>query len=605
MSKEKDIVDRPKISIVVLDGSKVLSEKSSVEPLRYALRQVVKAEDQVIVLVIYNMRDLTDSPVLTSCCIGTDGRSHHEPRSDRERYIRILREEISQETEGYMRIFRPFYKECKNNRVKFMVKIVVGSTLEAIIQEEKNNTGATAVVIGRSFARENRSWVAPKHISVSLHDDDEEVVWFTCHHHQTDDPESSRTQTEVYSTQRISRLKIKTLSHDEQKLIYCSLPNFEGIYQPSSSSSSIESTNESSQETGDFETLQETEATTSLSHEHGFFVELSWEVISDITDRFTNIIHVDPNDAFKMYGAYLEDRCTAVFIKRYVGTEYRYVLEAEKKAALTMYHKNIVGLLGFHQNENAMALIFPFSSRGALLDRFLNETTLSIYTNIRISSLITPIVTSCKFSKIRSYLTYIKGSWTKELKFTFPSKMNIAIGVAQGLRYMHEQCPRGPIVHGDLRACNILLGHNLQPQITGFGQAKWLQMDQSSPTPRNSCGHKHPSDPNSLELIKSDTLAFGILLLRLFSIRSAPRDDKSFLTWARPLLAQRAYHILYDETEYDDIHGLLVVTSVAARCISTRSKSRPCMSKVISFLKGEVCCAEQTFPSTESSPNTA
>ncbi|PWA67604.1 putative receptor-like serine/threonine-protein kinase [Artemisia annua] len=548
---------------------KVFSEKSSVEPLRYALRQVVKAEDHVIVLVIYNMRDLPDSPVITSCCIGTDGRNHHEP-SDRERYIKIVREEISQETEGYMRIFRPFYKECKNNRVRFTVKIVVGSTIEAIIMEEKNNTGATGVIIGRSFARENGSWVPPKHCSLSLHGDDEEVLWYTCNHHQRDDPESSRTQTEFYSTQRMSRLKKKSLSRDEQKLIYCTLPNFEGIYQPySSSSSSIESTNESSRETEVFESLKETRVTTSLSHEHGIFVELSWEVISDITDRFMNIIPFDSNDAFQMYGAYLEDRSCAVFIKRYIGTEYRYVLEAEKRAALTMYHKNIVGLLGFHQNENAMALVFPFSSRGALLDRFLN------------------------------------GSWTKELKIPFPSKMNIVIGVAQGLRYMHEQCPRGPIVHGDLRPCNIILGHNLQPQITSFGQAKWLQIDQSSPAPRNSCGHKHPSDPNSLELIKSDILAFGILLLRLFSIRSAPRDDKSFLTWARPLLAQRAYHILYDESEYDDVHGLLVVTSVAARCISTRSKSRPCMSKVLSFLKGEVCCAEQTFPSTESSPNIA
>lgn len=43
--------------------------------------------------------------------------------------------------------------------------------------------------------------------------------------------------------------------------------------------------------------------------------------------------------------------------------------------------------------------------------------------------------------------------------------MKIAIGIAQGLRYMHEQCPRGPIVHGDLRACNVLLGHNLEPQV--------------------------------------------------------------------------------------------------------------------------------------------
>ena len=62
-------------------------------------------------------------------------------------------------------------------------------------------------------------------------------------------------------------------------------------------------------------------------------------------------------------------------------------------------------------------------------------------------------------------LVFGVGFWTKELEVPFPGKMDIAIGIAQGLRYMHEQCPRGPIVHGNLRPCNILLGHNLQPQV--------------------------------------------------------------------------------------------------------------------------------------------
>lgn len=106
-------------SIVVLDGSKVLRDKGGVEPLRYALRLVVKPDDQVVVLVIFNTGDLAPSPVITSCCIGTDGRNHHHP-SERERSIRILREEISEGTERYMKIFRPFYLECKSIGVSFM-----------------------------------------------------------------------------------------------------------------------------------------------------------------------------------------------------------------------------------------------------------------------------------------------------------------------------------------------------------------------------------------------------------------------------------------------------------------------------------------------------
>nr|XP_043639527.1 cysteine-rich receptor-like protein kinase 45 [Erigeron canadensis] len=568
MSRDK-VKNRAEITIVVLDGTNVLREKSGVEPLRYALNKVMKPDDEVVVLVIFSTSDMIySSPVVTSCCISKDGRDHHQQPSERERYIRILREEISQGTEHYMKVFRPFYKECKSKRVKFMVKIVVGSTLDAIVTEERYNIGASLVVIGRNFAKENAPWVTRKNNKL-LHMDDVKVLTYTCMPQNDVISGSSSVQETVYITQSISRFKRKTVSHDE-KLVYCTLPNFEGIYQPSTSSSSIETNyHESSQEFEGYEIVEETTIATSSStnYELGFFDELSWEVITEITEQFSNIIPIDSFEAFQMYRGFFQDQRSAVFVKRYAGINYGYVLEAEKKAASTMYHKNILGLLAFHKNEAALALVFPDVSRGAFMDRFLN------------------------------------GFWTRELKISFQVKMNIAIGIAQGLRYMHEQCPRGAVVHGDLRPCNILLGNNLEPQITGFGKAKWLQLDQSSPT-RNSCGHKHPSDMKSLNLIKSDILAFGILLLRLFCNRSAPRDDKYFVRWARPLLAQRAYHVLYDELEYD-VHGLCVVTSAAARCVSTNMKSRPCMSKVLSYLKGEVSCAEQTFPSTESSPNTA
>ncbi|XP_023733133.1 uncharacterized protein LOC111880951 [Lactuca sativa] len=468
--------DRTKIFIVVLDGPKVLREKSGVAPLSYTLRQVVQPDDEVVVLVIFNSGDLTQTPVISSCCIRTEGRNH-QPNNKRDIFITKLREEISQGTEGYMRIFRPFHRECKNIGVKFEAKIVIGPTLTAIISEEKLNTGATSVVIGS---------------------EDEEMILYTCN----PSGESSGVKNEGYRDQKPSKYKKKQSSNNEVKPIYHILPNFEGIYQPSSSSSSIGSTSEPQQETEDFEKFKDhfVEISNIASSSRGleFLVELSWEVISEITDRFKNIINVSSNEAFQVYSGYFEDRSSAVFVKRFVGTHFNYVLEAEKKAALSMYHKNIVRLLGFHQNENAMALVFPYASRGLLMDRFLN------------------------------------GFWTKELEIHFADKMKIAIGIAQGLRYMHEQCPRGPIVHGDLRACNVLLGHNLEPQ-------------------------------------------------------------------ARPLLAQRAYHILYDESEHD-FHGLLVVTTAAIRCISTRWNSSPCMSQVLSLLKGDISCAEQTFPSTESSP---
>jgi serine/threonine protein kinase len=46
------------------------------------------------------------------------------------------------------------------------------------------------------------------------------------------------------------------------------------------------------------------------------------------------------------------------------------------------------------------------------------------------------------------------------------SRLKIAIGVARGLRYLHEDCRVGCIVHRDIRPKNILLTHDFEPLVT-------------------------------------------------------------------------------------------------------------------------------------------
>lgn len=52
-----------------------------------------------------------------------------------------------------------------------------------------------------------------------------------------------------------------------------------------------------------------------------------------------------------------------------------------------------------------------------------------------------------------------------KLKLNFQQKLKIAIGIAQGIRYMHEECPGGPVAHGQLQLSNILLRYDLEPLV--------------------------------------------------------------------------------------------------------------------------------------------
>ena len=53
----------------------------------------------------------------------------------------------------------------------------------------------------------------------------------------------------------------------------------------------------------------------------------------------------------------------------------------------------------------------------------------------------------------------------KRTALDWNSRLKIAIGAARGLRYLHEDCRVGCIVHRDLRPKNILLTHDFEPMV--------------------------------------------------------------------------------------------------------------------------------------------
>jgi serine/threonine protein kinase len=49
----------------------------------------------------------------------------------------------------------------------------------------------------------------------------------------------------------------------------------------------------------------------------------------------------------------------------------------------------------------------------------------------------------------------------------WPLRYKIAIGVARGLQYLHMFC-RHRIIHRDIKASNVLLGDDFEPQVNPF-----------------------------------------------------------------------------------------------------------------------------------------
>ncbi|KAL8089408.1 receptor-like cytosolic serine/threonine-protein kinase RBK2 [Apium graveolens] len=172
-------------------------------------------------------------------------------------------------------------------------------------------------------------------------------------------------------------------------------------------------------------------------------------------------------------------------------------------------------------------------------------------------------------------------------------RYKIAMGTAEGIVYLHEGGQRR-IIHRDIKAANILLTKDFEPQICDFGLAKWLPEHWTHHTVlsfEGTFGYLAPEFlMHGIVDEKTDVFAFGVLLLELISGRRAlDYSQQSLVMWAKPLLKKNNIRELVDPSLLDDYNPLqmnLMVLS-AFLCVQQSSIRRPQMNQVLQILKGD------------------
>ncbi|XP_065630722.1 G-type lectin S-receptor-like serine/threonine-protein kinase At5g35370 [Quercus suber] len=109
-------------------------------------------------------------------------------------------------------------------------------------------------------------------------------------------------------------------------------------------------------------------------------------------------------------------------------------------------------------------------------------------------------------------------------------RLEIAIGTARGLAYLHSECEHR-IIHCDVKPENILLNDNLQVKISDFGLSKLLNPEQSFlfTTMRGTRGYLAPEWIMSSTISdKADVYSYGLVLLEI--VRG--RKNCSIQTWS-------------------------------------------------------------------------
>ncbi|XP_022642176.1 PTI1-like tyrosine-protein kinase At3g15890 isoform X2 [Vigna radiata var. radiata] len=175
-------------------------------------------------------------------------------------------------------------------------------------------------------------------------------------------------------------------------------------------------------------------------------------------------------------------------------------------------------------------------------------------------------------------------------------RMNIAIGSAEGIAYLHQQAtPR--IIHRDIKSSNVLLDSDFKARVADFGFAKLIP-DGATHVTTKVMGTRGYLAPEYAMLGKAkascDVYSFGVLLLELASGRRPAKMlnstvRRSIVDWALPLVCEKKFSEIADPRLNGNYveEELKRVVLVALMCAQDLPEKRPTMLDVVELLRGE------------------
>ncbi|XP_057533609.1 probable serine/threonine-protein kinase At1g01540 [Amaranthus tricolor] len=179
---------------------------------------------------------------------------------------------------------------------------------------------------------------------------------------------------------------------------------------------------------------------------------------------------------------------------------------------------------------------------------------------------------------------------------TWEIRMNIILGTAKGLAYLHEGL-EPKVVHRDIKSSNILLDRQWNSKVSDFGLAKLLGSEMSYVTTRvmGTFGYVAPEYACTGMLTeKSDVFSFGILIMEIISGRNPvdynrPPGEVNLVDWLKTMVGSRRSEEVVDPKlpEMPSSKALKRILLVALKCVDPDSQKRPKMGHVIHMLEAD------------------
>ncbi|CAO2198032.1 unnamed protein product [Urochloa humidicola] len=286
----------------------------------------------------------------------------------------------------------------------------------------------------------------------------------------------------------------------------------------------------------------------------------SYEELEEATNSFDENRELGDGGFGTVYKGYLKDG-RVVAVKRLYNS-YRRLEQFHNEAAILsgLRHPNLVMFYGCTPSSSReLLLVYEFVANGTVAD-------------------------------------HLHGHRAAERALSWPLRLSIAVESAAALNYLHAIEP--PVVHRDVKTCNILLDADFHVKVADFGLSRLFPLDVThvSTAPQGTPGYVDPEYHQCYQLTdKSDVYSFGVVLVELISSKPAVditrhRNEINLAGMAISKIQNCNLEQLVDldlgyEADPATKKMMTMVAELAFRCLQQNGEMRPPMKEVHEVLR--------------------
>ncbi|AES99671.1 putative protein kinase RLK-Pelle-LRR-III family [Medicago truncatula] len=178
-----------------------------------------------------------------------------------------------------------------------------------------------------------------------------------------------------------------------------------------------------------------------------------------------------------------------------------------------------------------------------------------------------------------------------EMRIDWPTRMNIAQGMARGLLYLHSH---ENIIHGNLTSSNVLLDENTNAKIADFGLSRLMTTAANSNViaTAGALGYRAPELSKLKKAnTKSDVYSLGVILLELLT-RKPPGEAMNGVDlpqWVASIVKEEWTNEVFDVDLMRDSSAngdeLLNTLKLALHCVDPSPSARPEVQLILQQLE--------------------